>query len=210
MSPPAPHDLIWIDSPRQLACRQPVPAWVTALWSPRLPLVVRRDCGLQERIPVGVRGTLRSERAAAWVNAGDITRVVSPEMLVQRFIEQPSGESEALPVMRALRKIASLNWPWAWGVTGSCGYMLASGVGVCRADSDLDLLIRCPRPMVSRDFSALMDLLPMLPCRMDIQLETPMGGVALAEWLRGGKVMVKTSGGPLLADDPWRPQRRNA
>jgi len=45
--------------------------------------------------------------------------------------------------------------------------------------------------------------MPALPCRLDIQLETPLGGCALAEWLRGGKVLVKTAAGPIRVDNPW-------
>ncbi|MBU5894992.1 hypothetical protein JVW19_23735, partial [Vibrio cholerae O1] len=38
-------------------------------------------------------------------------------------------------------------WRWTWGVTGSCGYALATGLPVMHADSDLDLTVRCPQPV---------------------------------------------------------------
>jgi phosphoribosyl-dephospho-CoA transferase len=203
MRPPAPHDLLWIDDGRRLHWRPSPPSWVAAQWSPLLPLVVRRDGSLPASIPVGIRGTQRSLRAAAWVNADAVTRTATPEALVGQLARSDLGANEALPVMQALRQMAAADWPWPWGVTGSCGYMLATGLPACRAESDLDLLIRSPRPPQPRDFAPLMAFIAALPCRVDIQLETPLGGCALTEWLRGGKVMVKTADGPIRVTDPW-------
>ena len=42
------------------------------------------------------------------------------------------------------------------------------------------------------------------PCRLDIQVDTGAGGFALAEYVRGGRVMLKTAHGPVLVADPWR------
>ncbi|TKI05027.1 malonate decarboxylase holo-ACP synthase [Martelella alba] len=203
MHQPEPHDLLWLGDARDLSFPAPPPDWVTRAWSPVWPVVVRRDRGPAGFIPVGIRGAQRRERVAAWVAVEHVRRVVTPEMLVRQWINTPAGQNDELPVLRALRHVARQKWPWAWGVTGSCGYMLATGIRVCRADSDLDLLIRCPRPLPAADAASLAVMLPALPCRADIQLETPLGGCALVEWLRGGKVMVKTATGPLLTDNPW-------
>ncbi len=207
MRPSAPHDLLWIEHTRQLHWRQSPPPWVAAQWSPLLPLVVRRDGGIPAQIPVGIRGLLRPQRAAAWVSPEAVTRVASPEALVERLSHYDFGAAEALPVMRTLRRLAALDWPWSWGVTGSCGYMLATRLPVCRPESDLDMLIRCPEPVAAAEFTALLALMPALPCRLDIQLDTPLGGCSLAEWIRGGKVLVKTAAGPIRASDPWTDDR---
>ncbi|HEY0210320.1 malonate decarboxylase holo-ACP synthase [Acerihabitans sp.] len=203
MPMPRPHDLLWIDSPRRLIWRQAVPDWAAAPWPAALPLVVRRDSCPSGLVPVGLRGVGRSQRAAAWIPAEAISRIATPEALFARLSPGLPAGAQALPVMRALRLLAAADWPWTWGVTGSCGYMLASGLPVSRPDSDLDLLIRCPHPVAAGDFAALLKILPSMPCRADIQLETPRGGCALLEWLRGGRVMVKTARGPELTDDPW-------
>ncbi len=43
------------------------------------------------------------------------------------------------------------------------------------------------------------------PCRIDLQLQTPAGGVALREWAEGRpRVLAKGSEAPLLLEDPWR------
>lgn len=93
---------------------------------------------------------------------------------------------------------------WTWGITGSTGYALATGIPVIHADSDLDLLIRAPRPISPDAFTAWQTQLGRALCRADTQVDTPDGGFALAEWLRDGKTLLKTSRGPRLVADPWR------
>lgn len=194
-----PHDLIWLTNREALdGVDEP---WVATVWHPGLPVVVRRDVD-GERIPVGVRGIRRDQRAAGWTDATQVVRVVSPEQLVDSndllrspFISQP-------PVQVAFQ-LAQQAWPWVWGITGSSGYALATGIPVIHASSDLDLLIRAPQPL-SRELllrwqTPLTDAL----CRVDTQVDTPLGGFALNEWLRDGRVLLKTSRGPRLVSDPW-------
>ena len=194
-----PHDLIWLTNCEALdGVDEP---WVATVWHPGLPVVVRRDVD-GERIPVGVRGIRRDQRAAGWTDATQVLRVVSPEQLVESndllrspFISQP-------PVQVAFQ-LAQQAWPWVWGITGSSGYALATGIPVIHASSDLDLLIRAPQPL-SRELllrwqTPLTDAL----CRVDTQVDTPLGGFALNEWLRDGRVLLKTSRGPRLVSDPW-------
>ncbi|MNZ24335.1 Phosphoribosyl-dephospho-CoA transferase [compost metagenome] len=173
------------------------------MWHTGLPVVVRRDVDDTGRIPVGVRGLKRDQRAAGWVNAACVTRVVSPEdlsaqgdLLRSPFITQP-------PVQVALQ-LAQQAWPWTWGITGSTGYALATGIPVIHADSDLDLLIRAPQPLPAAAFERWQTQLSSALCRADTQVETPPGGFALNEWLRDGKALLKTRRGPRLVADPWR------
>ncbi|MDU2477805.1 MAG: malonate decarboxylase holo-[acyl-carrier-protein] synthase, partial [Klebsiella sp.] len=93
-STPRPHDLVWLNHASALeAIAEP---WVAQQWRAALPVVVRRDVDDQARIPVGVRGMKREQRAAGWVQAHNIVRCVTPEMLVERerllgspFVSQP-------------------------------------------------------------------------------------------------------------------------
>ena len=81
-STPRPHDLLWLNHASALeAIAEP---WVAQQWRAALPVVVRRDVDNQARIPVGVRGMKREQRAAGWVQAHNIVRCVTPEMLVER------------------------------------------------------------------------------------------------------------------------------
>ncbi|POU72118.1 phosphoribosyl-dephospho-CoA transferase [Leclercia sp. LSNIH6] len=195
-----PHDLIWLTTRDALEDIQE--PWVDAAWHTGLPVVVRRDVEGSGRIPVGVRGLKREQRAAGWVNPHQIARVVSPEQLSAEesllrspFITQP-------PVQVAVQ-LSRISWPWTWGITGSTGYALATGIAVIHAASDLDLLIRAPQPLSRTDLLSWQSQLEGALCRADTQVETPLGGFALNEWLRDGKTLLKTDRGPRLTTNPW-------
>jgi len=195
-----PHDLIWLNA--RDALEGIADAWVDGAWHTGLPVVVRRDVDGNGRIPVGVRGLKRDQRAAGWVNPDQIIRVISPEQLSAEanllrspFITQP-------PVQVAAQ-LSRIPWPWTWGITGSTGYALATGIAVIHADSDLDLLIRAPQPLSPDVLLAWQSHLEGALCRADTQVETPLGGFALNEWLRDGKTLLKTDRGPRLTANPW-------
>lgn len=196
-----PHDLLWLASREGL---EGIDApWVESQWRPTLPVVVRRDVDPAGRIPVGVRGMRRDQRAAGWVAVDQIVRAVTPEslgelpvLLASPFVSQP-------PVQVAIQ-LAQQRWPWQWGITGSTGYALATQVPVLHADSDLDLLIRAPQPLDREALTNWQRRLSASPlCRVDTQIETPNGGFALAEWLRDEHVLLKTNQGPRRVSDPW-------
>ncbi|MFC0226434.1 malonate decarboxylase holo-ACP synthase [Serratia aquatilis] len=198
-----PHDLIWISDRSDLTANQALPEWVSLQWCTALPLVVRRDVQGNGRIPVGIRGMKRSQRAAAWVDARAIRSVVAPESLVAEPLALLHSSFVSQPPVQALIMLSQRPWPWIWGVTGSCGYALATEIPVMHADSDLDLLVRCPEPANRNDLQRLAQWLQELPCRADVQIETPQGAIALGEWLRDGRAMLKTAEGPRLTVDPW-------
>lgn len=195
-----PHDLIWLNA--RDALEETTESWVDDVWHTGLPVVVRRDVDEARRIPVGVRGMKRCQRAAGWVNPDAVTRVCTPESLVDPqamlrspFISQP-------PVQVALL-LSQQAWPWTWGITGSTGYALATGIPVIHASSDLDLLIRAPQALSREVLEKWQQQLTDGLCRADTQVETPYGAFALNEWLRDGRALLKTSQGPRLVSDPW-------
>lgn len=200
---PRPHDLIWLDAADAL--QGELPDWVSAQWRAALPLVVRRDSHPQGLVAVGVRGMRRDQRAAGWADAAAIRRQVAPESLADASLLLRSPFVSQQPVQAAI-VIAQQAWPWPWGITGSCGYALATEVPVLHSASDLDLLIRAPQPLAREALLRWCDCLAALPCRADTQVETPSGAFALNEWLRDGKAMLKTHHGPLLVRDPWQTQ----
>ncbi|WP_092878000.1 malonate decarboxylase holo-ACP synthase [Izhakiella capsodis] len=200
LSPPRPHDLLWLSSVQALEDIQD--KWVDDLWHYGLPVVVRRDTDTDGRIPVGVRGMKRGQRAAGWVQAAAITRLVMPETLADKQTLLRSSHLSQPPVQAAIT-LTDQHWPWSWGITGSTGYALATNIPVLHADSDLDLLIRAPSPPDREALLHWQSQTVSLPCRVDTQLATPFGAVALSEWLRGGRVLLKTSQGPRLTKAPW-------
>lgn len=197
---PRPHDLLWLRADSALLSVKE--AWVSQHWHVGLPVVVRRDVATAERIPVGVRGERREQRAAAWVQAADILRVTTPETLADRACLLASPFVAYRPVQAALA-LSERRWPWRWGVTGSVGYALATAIPVLHPDSDLDLTIRAPQPLARDLLQQWQAQTESLPCRVDTQVETPSGAFALSEWLRDGRALVKTVTGPVLTASPW-------
>lgn len=91
-----------------------------------------------------------------------------------------------------------------WGVTGSAGFELASGIPALHEGSDLDLILRTPFA-VSRQWAAeLLQRLESAACRIDVQLQTPDGAVMLREWAGPGRqVLLKSATGAFLVESPW-------
>ncbi|WP_253381473.1 malonate decarboxylase holo-ACP synthase [unidentified bacterial endosymbiont] len=195
-----PHDLIWLSA--RDALEGIADSWVEAVWHTGLPVVVRRDVDNEGRIPVGVRGLRRDQRAPGWVKPESIMRVVTPESLsvTADLLRSPFV---SLPPVQVALQLSQQPWPWRWGITGSTGYALATGIPVMHAGSDLDLLVRAPRPLSPESFALWQSQLCHALCRADTQVDTPEGGFALGEWLRDGKTLLKTRHGPRLVADPW-------
>ncbi|EKT63568.1 malonate decarboxylase holo-ACP synthase [Providencia burhodogranariea] len=200
-----PHDLLWVDESLSLFHPQGLPEWVSCHWHPALPLVVRRDEDTLSNIPVGIRGSRRCQRAAAWIKQDAIVKVVTPESLIADIAAlQRSPFAHYSPILTLIQLHRDLS-AWRWGITGSCGYALATGIDVMHQDSDLDLVIFCPHPVLPSIYHSLSQRLQQFSCRVDVQIETPFGAFALNEWLRDGCAMLKTSRGPRLTDNPWHP-----
>lgn len=199
---PRPHDLLWGMRPEQLPAD--APAWAVAVLAAGQPVVVRRAVIAPGQVAVGLRGATRDQRLAALMPVEAINHRLAPEDLLAR------QASEDLPVFRVLAELRPLldALGHAWGVTGSAGFQLATGLPTAHPDSDLDLLLRAERPLPRSEARPLLQLLEGRACRVDLQLETPLGGVALGEWAGGAaRVLVKAAEGPRLVDDPWQAER---
>ena len=199
---PRPHDLLWGMRPEQLPAD--APAWAVAVLAAGQPVVVRRARVAAGLVAVGLRGATRDQRLAALMPVEAIGHRLAPEDLLAR------QASEDLPVFRVLAELRPLldALGYVWGVTGSAGFQLATGLPTAHPDSDLDLLLRTEHPLPRSEARPLLQLLERRACRVDLQLETPLGGVALREWAGdGARVLVKTADGPRLVCDPWQAER---
>jgi len=199
---PRPHDLLWGMTPAQLPAD--APAWAVAVLAAGQPVVVRRARVAAGLVAVGLRGATRDQRLAALMPVEAIAHRLAPEELLGR------RATEDLPVFRVLAELRPLldALGHAWGVTGSAGFQLATGLPTAHPDSDLDLLLRAERPLPRSEARPLLLLLEGRACRVDLQLETPLGGVALGEWAGGAaRVLVKAAEGPRLVSDPWQAER---
>ena len=193
----APHDLLFVHRPDAFACDGARPDWL----DPAAPLVVRREATAPGIVPVGARGLQRNERCKGYVASSDVVAVVTPRLLAARA-HAADGDLPCIAALRALApQLDALDVDW--GPAGGTGYWLACGLPVLRATSDLDLLVRLPRKPSPALVAALCTLQDGQPCRVDIQVDTGAGGFALAEYVRGGRVLLKTNDGPRLVADPW-------
>jgi len=199
---PRPHDLLWGMTPTQLPAD--APDWAVAVLAAGQPVVVRRAQVQPGLVAVGLRGTTRDQRLAAVMPITAISQRLAPEALVAHEMQSD------LPVFRALAELRSLldALGHTWGVTGSAGFQLATDLPVAHAESDLDLLLRAEQPLPRSEARPLLQLLEGRACRIDLQLETPLGGVALREWAGAApRVLVKTADGPRLVGNPWQLER---
>ena len=217
------------------AANDVLPAWFDS----DFPLVVRRapwnmvcfegtKVGTKERaIPVGIRGLKREQRCAAYLHVAiqndanplqslpPQMHVITPESVVQTQAWQRYPHLLNFAPIQLVRQIAAqigaaLNdVNCIWGVTGSAGFALATGLPVLRAESDLDLVIRAPVPLTpaQNEQIAHIETLAAGLCRVDIQIDTGQGGFALKEWLKASQsdkpILLKTDYAPILTRNPW-------
>lgn len=202
---PLAHDLLWGMPPAQLPAD--APPWAIESLAAGQPVVVRRALSAEGLIAVGVRGLLREQRLAAFMRIDSIVRRVSPEALCH------VDSARDLPVMQALRQLRPMldDCGWVWGVSGSVGFELASGFAAMHAASDLDLILRAAQPITRHQARELVAFFDRAACRVDMQLQTPFGAVALREWASASaRVLLKNARQAQLVVDPWQPLEQAA
>jgi phosphoribosyl-dephospho-CoA transferase len=113
-----------------------------------------------------------------------------------------------VPALAALARVAPIlaRRGHRWGPGGSVGFELATGVSAATLSSDLDMILRQDRrlePNEAFDLRAAWAA-AAAPARIDVLLETPRGGVSLADLAAmPPQVLVRTTDGARLAADPW-------
>lgn len=208
LATPLPHDLLWLTDQHALTPVGPAPDWLTEHWHSGLPVVVRREHTAAGQIPVGARGPARHQRLAGYVARPAIIRRLPPEALTRAQAWQMPWAASPYAALAALRALAPLldATGLPWGPTGSVGYALATRtLHILHAGSDLDLLLRAPVPLTDAQRQALRHAVTSGPCRIDLQINTPLGGVAFTEWDRNPQLsLLRTAHGPHLVRCPWR------
>lgn len=188
------HDLLWGMTPAHLPAD--APGWAKDVVG---TVVVRRAIVAPGFVAVGVRGRLREQRFAALMPMAAVQRRVAPEAL------RDVVSTRDLPALQALDQLRPVLAPLSWGVTGSAGFELATGIEALHAQSDLDLILRTPEPLDRNDARDLLATLDEVTCAVDLQLQTPFGAVALREWAGPSRrVLLKTANGAHLVIDPWQ------
>ncbi|HEY1608275.1 MAG TPA: malonate decarboxylase holo-ACP synthase [Paraburkholderia sp.] len=203
------HDLLRVSGAPE-PFDEDAPDWLHDAWARTPFVVVRRALSASGFVAVGVRGASRAQRFGTWVNVASIEATFAPEDLV---VNEPRDGRGALPAFVALtwlRARRSALDDFVWGPTGSAGFELATRSPAANESSDLDLLIRIPDRCDAATIRALAETLSHASSRagtrIDAQLETPAGGVALAELAAGRpRVLARAADGARLVADPWQP-----
>jgi phosphoribosyl-dephospho-CoA transferase len=159
--------------------------------------------------PVGVRGLTRSQRFAAFLAVAEIADRLSPEDLTDSRYVIEQERKNAVPALAAWARVAPIlaRRGLRWGPGGSVGFEIATGVPTVTALSDLDLILRQDRRLEPGEASDLLAALAnaTAPARIDVVLETPIGGVSLADLAAmPAQVLVRSPDGPRLVADPWK------
>jgi phosphoribosyl-dephospho-CoA transferase len=195
------RDRMNVDSPEERC-----PLWVEHSLREAPLVVVRRAKSFAEIIPVGVRGSLRNQRFAAFLAPVLIRRRITPEQLSATGGRLSKARIQEIAGLKALAVIEEqlASFSLAYGPTGSIGFELASGLPTATSASDLDLLIRAPERLPIQLAQELVSIFSGRPCRVDAQLETPRGALSLAEYASGQRpLLLRQDGGPILVDDAW-------
>ena len=149
-----PHDFVWVGSNSDVPL-DTLPEWVQTQWNSKLPLIVHREKADENQLTVAIRGIKPHQRVTTQISKSAITHIMNVESLVSNSIELQRSMFIALPPIQVLLLISQHNWPWKWGVTGSCAYTLATDIQSMLTDCDLDVVIRCPTPQQKKILRSL-------------------------------------------------------
>ena len=192
------HDLLWGIRCDFLDSNAPV--WVKATIAQEQPVVVRRATTDSTVVAVGIRGTARHQRYATQMPVSAITKQLKPEALSNVDLD---GFPHLMNQLQMIQNILNQKH-WIWGYTGSVGFELATGIQTVTENSDIDLLIRTEEFLTKDEAKQLLQQLEQTELKLDVQLQTPKGGVALKEWASStGKVLLKLNDSAVLANNPW-------
>jgi len=195
-----PHDLLKIKT-SDFQENTDLPPWADASLKQAPYVVVRRCIHPQGLIGVGIRGVQRGERFALFLPESAVLNVIKPFYLKEEKNWKNHNKTDNFLPINSLKLITPVlnSIGLDWGPTGSSGFQLATGIISLNTNSDLDILIKVDEPLHQKFATELLTSLEHIsPSRIDIQLDTPSGGVALKEYITSDTVMVKTENGPLL------------
>ena len=206
--PAAVHALLRVRDVDALQWEGHQPEWAGASLRRAPWVVVRRPAHRPGEIPVGVRGALRRQRAAAWLSDRAMEECITPLQLAGQRAWRRKTRAHVTPAIQVLDEVATIlaahGHDGRWGPAGSVAFELASGLPCTTPGSDLDLVLQADQPIARASAATLHAQLSTLPVRIDLLVETPRGAVALSEYVSAsGVTLLRCADGPRLVRDPW-------
>jgi phosphoribosyl-dephospho-CoA transferase len=194
------HDLLRVGELDDLVHDGPCPRWLNDALTGAPWVVVRRAPAIGDLIPVGIRGSCRAERFAAFLPTSSIVKRIAPEDLASSRGAAATAGRDRLPCLSALSLLETRlrRLDVVWGPVGSVGFNLASGAHVVRTTSDLDVIVRQTDFVLSPGIlKGLLAVLEATEVALDILVETDAGGFSLLDYAKGGETLVvRTENGP--------------
>lgn len=194
-----PHDLLEVRCVSDLISYSPLPEWVKISIAKAPFVVVRRARASEGLVAVGVRGSMRNERFAAFLPVNHIVRRITPEQLAheRKWNEHSKEIFCCLEQVSHLMNIYSL----MWGPVGSVGFELVSGKETTTKTSDIDIVIRFAEGFTTSFSREIETELKKIQVRLDVQMESKEGAFSLSEYAVSGRqpvLLLRTMDGPML------------
>lgn len=198
-----PHDLLLISSWVELQTNdnEDIPEWVKTSLSISPIVVVRWGTTFGGKIPVGIRGSNKAQRFAAYIMPASVKTHYRPADLTKLGPEY-LHLSEAKRTFKGLKLL--FDDVLEWGPAGSVGFEMVSGQKVMTLDSDFDIVITPQETMGIDEALILVEKLNKFSMFIDAQVLLHVGTFSLREWAKGRGVLLKTADNPKLVDNPWR------
>ena len=187
------HDLVYLKSMDQIEFFGDYPDWMNEDEMGRGIAVVRRMKVADGKVAIGFRGDNRSKRFAAITTISNIKRVIRPfDVLTNPF---PATHVQSLTFIEKV-----LNG-FKWGIGGSVGFSMATGINVCHENSDIDIILYCGKLQELDQLMHIFSQLQKSIQRIDVQVEIlGVGAVVLSDYLEHDSFIVRTSTGPILLE----------
>ncbi|MBU8908282.1 malonate decarboxylase holo-ACP synthase [Desertibacillus haloalkaliphilus] len=193
-----PHDLLEIRGQNDLVSYNPLQEWINQSLSEAPFVVVRRASAPQGFVAVGIRGSLRNQRFAAFLPTDCIVRRITPEQIAYKKRWRKVNKD----IFHNIESVSRLMNRYAlqWGPTGSCGFELASKKETVTATSDIDIIIRPIEQFTIELAQKLESDFNKLPFRIDTQVEISEGAFSLSEYANSKRkpILIRTINGPIL------------
>lgn len=199
-----PHDIVEIKKGVSIDTLF-FPEWALQRWQETAYHVVRRGEVPAGKVAIGIRGKTRGERYGTAIPREWIHSVITPESLVQESVWGGWQRQKEFPqIIDSIQVLASLFSKISWGIGGSLGYELATGLPTLSARSDIDIILYPQKKISIKSAVEWLSALQLLPQKIDVQVEGPKGAFHLEEYARGAKkILLKSASGYLLTEDVW-------
>lgn len=203
-----PHDLLRLHDIDNLISYTSIPQWAKESLKKAPFVVVRRSRIMKDMVPIGIRGSERNERFAAFISYDNIAERITPNQLILDWNRIKASIRKDVPALEVLPKIKQIleDFHVKWGPGGSVGFELVSGFSTVSLSSDLDVIMYLNSITVEKANKIMKDI-SELSIRVDVQIETPNGAISLQEYANGlSPILIRTENGPYLVKraDIWK------